>query len=72
LIAEGVTQQKEIAARLDVDPATIFRDSEELVRRGEIIKNPKTGALSLPDGKAPLAEGTEGSTNDDDESVDEW
>jgi len=72
LIAEGVTQQKEIAARLDVDPATIFRDSEELVRRGEIIKDPMTGALSLPDGKAPLAEGTESSNNDDNESVDEW
>lgn len=72
LIAEGITQQKEIAIRLGVDPATIFRDSEELVRRGEIIKDPKTGALSLPDEKAALAGGTEGSRNDDDESVEEW
>ncbi|CAE6732852.1 hypothetical protein [Paraburkholderia nemoris] len=59
LIAEGITQQKEIAKRLGVNASTIFHDTEELARRGEIIKDPKTGALSLPTPEAPLPKVTD-------------
>lgn len=70
LIESGLTQQSDIAVRLSVHPSTIFHATEKLERRGEIIKAPN-GALSLPDDKGPLTEGTGGSGNDGDESVDE-
>ncbi|KGX30580.1 helix-turn-helix domain protein [Burkholderia pseudomallei MSHR2138] len=72
LIAEGISQQKEIAERLGVHPSTIFHATEELVRRGEIIKDLKTGSLSLPCPEASPAEGTDDPGNDGHESGEEW
>lgn len=53
LIAEGITQQNEIATRLGVDASTICRDTEKLAKRGKVIKHSQTGALSLPVTEAP-------------------
>ncbi|KGC90929.1 helix-turn-helix domain protein [Burkholderia pseudomallei] len=67
LIAEGITQQNEIATHLGVSPSTICRGVlREMIERGELLMDPKTKKLSLPAADAPLAEGTSDTGNDDD------
>lgn len=67
LIAEGLTQQNEIAARLGVNPSTGNRGAlPEMIESGEVLKDSRTNKLSLPVSDAPLAEGTNDSGNDDD------
>jgi hypothetical protein len=59
LIAEGLTQQNEIAARLGVNPSTVNRGAlPEMLESGEVLMDPRTKILSLPASDAPLAEGT--------------
>ncbi|NMM02426.1 hypothetical protein HHL24_31450 [Paraburkholderia sp. RP-4-7] len=61
LIAAGVTTQKELAERLDCDPATVNRDIRKLFKHGEVVMHPTTKKLSLP-GSVPA--------DDEDDSAD--